>query len=199
MMEQGEMNIDLTEKEKEELLFVAREALASAVVQRTAPCDGNHQANGTDASRSLRSPGGVFVTLSQHGRLRGCIGTTRANEPLYRAVVELAVSAGIRDPRFSPLTEEELNETRIEISVLSTFRTVDDIGEIVIEEHGLYVSQRDRAGLLLPQVAVQYGWDREEFVEQCCRKAGLSPDAWKDDATEIMVFSAIVFGETEDG
>lgn len=188
--------IALTDGEKRELLTLARQAIASAAAGITSVetiVGGEYL-----PSASLEQSWGVFVTLKQGDALRGCIGSIKTEDPLYRAVVEAAISAAVRDPRFPPLTVGELEATDIEISVLSPFREVEDTEEIVVGTHGLYLRRGLQAGLLLPQVATEYGWEREEFLEQCCRKAGLERNAWRNGDTEIMIFSALVFGEERD-
>ncbi len=188
--------IALTDGEKRELLTLARQAIASAAAGITSVetiVGGEYL-----PSASLERSWGVFVTLKQGDALRGCIGSIKTEDPLYRAVVEAAISAAVRDPRFPPLTVGELEATDIEISVLSPFREVEDTEEIVVGTHGLYLRRGLQAGLLLPQVATEYGWEREEFLEQCCRKAGLERNAWRNGDTEIMIFSALVFGEERD-
>jgi len=118
--------------------------------------------------------------------------------PLYAAVAEMAQAAAFEDPRFAPLSEEELPEVDIEISVLSPTREISDLEEIKVGEHGLIVQQGMRKGLLLPQVATEYNWDRTTFLRHTCLKAGLPADAYKDKDTTIKVFSAQVFGEKEE-
>ena len=137
---------------------------------------------------------GVFVTLHTHGELRGCIGILESVPPLFQAAQECALSAARSDPRFSPITAGELPDVQIEISVLSPLETVQDIDSIVIGVHGLLLNHLGRRGLLLPQVAVERGWDREQFLEQVCRKAHLPTSAWKEGA-KIQRFSAFVFSE----
>jgi AmmeMemoRadiSam system protein A len=195
-MNREEDEIILTENEKAVLLSLARQAIIAAV-------GGTRDVDGVLSGREISEPAlnearGVFVTLKQNESLRGCIGTIHAEDALYRAVVESAISSAMRDPRFPPLTEEEIEETYIEISVLTPFRTVNELEEIEVGSHGLYVQKDHNAGLLLPQVATEWGWNRDEFLEQCCRKAGLNIDAWKEDDTEIMIFRAVVFRENID-
>ncbi len=186
----------LSIEEKELLLSLAREGISAAVC-------GVREVDEVLAGRSLDNPRlnrkmGVFVTLKEEGALRGCIGVIHPEEPLYRTVIEAAISSAVRDPRFFPLTEEEIGSTTIEISVLSQFRRVYDEEDIHVGEHGLLLRNGLNAGLLLPQVATEYGWNREEFLEQCCRKAGMGPGCWRENGTEIMIFSAWVFGEKDD-
>ena len=139
---------------------------------------------------------GAFVTLRKATRLRGCIGYVAPLYPLYRAVMECSIAAATQDPRFTPMILEELSETEIEISVLSPVETVKDLEDIQVGTHGLAISQKGRRGLLLPQVPVEYGWSRERFLEETCRKAGLSANAWQQGAT-IERFTAFVFAEGE--
>lgn len=142
---------------------------------------------------------GAFVTLHKNGNLRGCIGYIFPVKPLYQTVQEMAVAAAVDDPRFPPVRLEEMREIDIEISALTPLRRVRDITQIKVGTHGIYIKRGMNSGLLLPQVAVEYGWDREEFLAYTCQKAWLPPDAWKDEMTEIYIFSAQVFGEKEKG
>jgi len=142
----------------------------------------------------LTEPHGIFVSIHRQGELRGCIGNIHPAGPLYRSVAECAIAAAIGDPRFMPMMAAELDGVEFEISVLSPMQLVQDIREIEIGRHGLLVSKRNARGLLLPQVAEAYGWDRERFLQETCRKAGLGPEEWKEDAI-IQCFSALVFGE----
>jgi AmmeMemoRadiSam system protein A len=132
--------------------------------------------------------------LHVNGQLRGCIGRVDPDTPLYLAVEQLAVAAATRDPRFEPLRAEELPETRVEISVLSTLRDGKP-EEVEIGQHGLVITRGARRGLLLPQVAVEHKLDRERFLDETCAKAGLPPGAWKQDGTQLQLFTADVFHE----
>ena len=149
-----------------------------------------------DPALSRRS--GAFVTLKQHGELRGCIGHTWADLPLYQAVQQTAVSAATEDPRFSPLTAGELSGITsgitVEISVLSPFRRVIDVEEIAVGTHGLMIFKGGRRGLLLPQVPVEQGWDRGGYLNNLCLKAGMMVECWQEGAT-LYAFTALVFGE----
>jgi AmmeMemoRadiSam system protein A len=131
------------------------------------------------------------------GDLRGCIGSIHAVAPLYQAVSSCAISAAFRDPRFTPLRKDELGAVKIEISVMGPVVPVKDVDEVVVGRDGLIISRGSRAGLLLPQVAVEYGWDRDTFLSQTCVKAGLPSDSWRDPACRIERFAAEVFGEDE--
>ena len=142
---------------------------------------------------------GAFVTLSKNGRLRGCIGNVLGSGPLYLTVRDMAIASASRDPRFKPVEANELAEMEIEVSVLSKPRRVKNADEIELGKHGVIVSQGPfHQGLFLPQVAEETGWTKEQFLSQLCvQKAGLSADAWKDPKTELEVFTADVFSESD--
>lgn len=157
------------------------------------------------SSENLLEHRGVFVTLnkivgSSH-QLRGCIGIPLPLMPLAEAVVESAIDAALKDPRFSPVTLDEMDSIVVEVSVLTPPQPIrvskpeDYCKKIEVGKDGLIVSKGSRKGLLLPQVAVEWGWDAEEFLTQCCLKAWLPPDAWFDKDIEISKFQAIVFSE----
>lgn len=153
------------------------------------------------APPALADPGrhsGAFVTLEVEGDLRGCIGYPGATQPLDRVVAECAVAAATEDPRFSPLRRREMEALEIEISVLTPIVPVADVAEIEVGRDGLVVSDGRRRGLLLPQVAVEHGWNRDTFLAHTCLKAGLRTDAWKAGA-RISRFQAEVFSEREEG
>jgi len=141
----------------------------------------------------LKEKRGAFVSLHRHGQLRGCIGYIQAYKPLYQTISEMAVAAAFQDSRFSPLQKEEFKDLEIEISVLTPFKRITDINEIEVGKHGIYMVKVNHSGLLLPQVATEYGWDTKTFLENTCHKAGLDKDAWKDKDTEIYIFSADIF------
>jgi AmmeMemoRadiSam system protein A len=138
---------------------------------------------------------GAFTTLHLHGKLRGCIGYVIPTHSLYRTVAETAQAAAFEDPRFRPVTAEEAPELKLEISVLSPLQPIRP-EDVQVGVHGLVVSHGGRRGLLLPQVPVEWGWDRETFLAQTCLKAGLPPDAWLQGA-ELQAFTAEVFSEAE--
>jgi AmmeMemoRadiSam system protein B/AmmeMemoRadiSam system protein A len=179
----------LTEDDKKELLALARKSVEHIVrdqkmLQAREP-----------ASERLKNNGAAFVTLNKSGRLRGCIGSMEAVEPLYSTVIRMAAAAAAKDPRFSPVRPEELDDIHIEISVNTPLRPVSGPGEIVLGKHGVVVSKGMRRGVFLPQVAIETGWTKEEFLSNLCsHKAGLAPDAYKNDAS-LFVFTSIVFEE----
>jgi AmmeMemoRadiSam system protein A len=170
-----------TPPQRADLLTIARRAIRERV--RGLPLS-----NTSPEDPGLCAPGAAFVTLTRAGVLRGCIGYVHATQPLAEAVGHAAASAATGDPRFPSVTAAELAEIRIEISVLSPLRRVTDAAEIQVGIHGLHISQDDRHGLLLPQVATEFDWDREMFLRQTCMKAGLPPDAWRHGA-EMQVFT----------
>jgi AmmeMemoRadiSam system protein B/AmmeMemoRadiSam system protein A len=145
------------------------------------------------SSERLKAPGAAFVTLKKCGELRGCIGHVIAQIPLYRTVADMARAAAFQDPRFTPVTKGEFKELSFEISVMSPLQRISDPKQVQVGKHGLIIRKGGASGLLLPQVATEYGWDREAFLENTCRKAGLPSDAWKEKDAEIYVFSAEVF------
>jgi AmmeMemoRadiSam system protein A len=182
--------VTLTDDHRQTLLAIAWQSIA-AVLEGRAPA-----VNAAALDETLRSPAGAFVTLRTHdGDLRGCIGTIRAVEPLHKAVASSAVSAAFRDPRFPPLHPGELERLELEISVMGPIEPVTNIEEIEVSRDGLIISRGERTGLLLPQVAGEYGWDRQTFLDQTCLKAGLPRGAWRSEECRIEKFSAIVFGE----
>ena len=173
----------LTADDTEELLRLARQAVASAVYE-TSPPDSDR------ASRALRVRRGAFVTLKVKGQMRGCLGSVESSTPLVEQVVRMAVAAAIRDPRFEAVTGSELNDLAIEISVLGPLRPCDEEELIQVGVHGLVIRKGDRSGILLPQVASENGWDRQTFLKQVCLKAGLPPEAWRDSASSLYTFEA---------
>lgn len=183
--------IELDPGEEEELIGISRESVQKAVAGIEMEWDA------TNASASLLKKAAVFVTIKKRGQLRGCVGSIVPVQSLGAAVASAARSAAMKDPRFTPVEERELAELRFEISVLSPFRRINDVRQVMVGKHGLWIERGRRQGLLLPQVATDYSWDRVTFLEQTCLKAGLENDAWKDDDTEIYVFSATVFGEPD--
>ena len=177
---------DLTKEEKRVLHDIARRAIEEAARGKPVPeCTVEFQA--------LIEKRGAFVTLKKRGQLRGCIGCIKGVKPLYKIVGEMAVAAAFHDPRFRPVTETELRDLEIEISVLTPLKRIRDVEEIEVGKHGIFIQRESHSGLLLPQVATEYGWDRKTFLERCCLKARLPKDAWQDEKTRIYAFSAEVF------
>jgi AmmeMemoRadiSam system protein A len=172
-------------EERNLLLSLAHRAIESALQGRSLDL--------TAPSEHLAEPRGAFTTLHLLGKLRGCIGHVFPTQSLYRTVADTARSAAFDDPRFNPVTSEEAPGLKIEISVLSPLRPIAP-EEVVVGRHGLVVTAGGRRGLLLPQVPVEWGWDRTAFLEQTCMKAGLPPDAWLRGA-ELLGFTAEIFGE----
>ncbi|GAB4543083.1 MAG: AmmeMemoRadiSam system protein A [Anaerolineae bacterium] len=179
----------LSEAEKEKLLHIARETLTGYLKNGVIP-------EYTPEAPGLLQKVAAFVTLRRRdGELRGCIGRVEVSQPLYRTVQDCAISAATNDYRFPPVTAAELDDILIEISVLSPFRLIESPDEIEVGRHGLLIRRGVRVGLLLPQVASDRGWDRDEFLRAICMKAGLPGDAWRD--ADLYVFTAEVFEEEE--
>ena len=141
----------------------------------------------------LKENRGAFVTIKKKGELRGCIGNIEGHGPLYKTVGEMAEAAAFQDPRFMPVTEREVSDLEYEISVLTPFKKIKEVNEIEVGKHGIYIKKGWSSGLLLPQVATEYGWDRQTFLEHTCLKAGLPSSAWRDQNAEIFIFSADIF------
>ena len=180
----------LTPSQRTRLLSIARISIES-VLEGVRP-----HIDETALDPELIRPSGAFVSLHTHeGDLRGCIGTIHPVAPLCHAVSSNAINAAFRDPRFYPLEREELPRVHIEISVMSPIEVVTDVGTILIGRDGLIITRGSRAGLLLPQVASEYGWDAETFLAHTCQKAGLPRDAWQHPDCRIERFSAEVFSE----
>ncbi|MDD5491880.1 MAG: AmmeMemoRadiSam system protein B [bacterium] len=179
----------INKSQQQELLKIARKTIESYIASGTVP-----DFKITDPS--LKEKRGVFVTLNKKHQLRGCIGYIMPIEPLYQAVSKMAIEAATGDPRFPPVTKEELSQLEIEISVLTVPERVKDPAEIILGTHGVIVRKGGCGGVFLPQVAVETGWSKEEFLnELCSQKAGLPEDAWKNKDTELYIFSAQVFKE----
>lgn len=180
----------LTMEEKDSLLRLARDTIKEYLVNAM-------KAPLPEARGVLAEKCGAFVTLHKDGELRGCIGNMIGYRPLIETIQEMAIAAATEDPRFTQVRSDELNEIDIEISVLSPLIKIKDVSEIIVGTHGILMRRGMQQGVLLPQVATEWGWDRDEFLRNTCRKAGLPSDAWKDPKTVIEIFSAEVFGEKE--
>jgi AmmeMemoRadiSam system protein A len=165
------------------LLRAARDAIEAAVHGRS-----ERRASDEDTP-ALRRSGAAFVTLRlTNGELRGCIGELEARRPLVDSVRSCAIGAALRDPRFAPVSRAELDDLRIAISVLTPATPVQGPSEVEIGRHGVIVERGSLRGVLLPEVAPEQGWDAETFVAYTCKKAGLTPDAWREAATRLCVF-----------
>ncbi len=180
----------LNAQQRATLLQVARESIEAAMQRRVDPPHSDDPA--------LLERRAVFVTIRKLGELRGCIGTVEPAQPLLQAVADMAREAALNDFRFDPVTPQEVADLDLEISVLTLPCRVTDVEEIEVGTHGLIVEQGPCRGLLLPQVPVEWGWDREQFLAHTCVKAGLPRDAWQRGA-KLFCFSAEVFGEAEEG
>ncbi len=180
---------EYSEQERKQLLRIAHQSirarLQSEELKVSAP------------SPHLAEERGVFTTLHLGGQLRGCIGYVIATSPLYEAVIETASAAAFEDPRFMPVNAQEAEHLQIEISVLSPMFPIQP-EDVEVGKHGLLVSFQGRRGLLLPQVPVEWGWNREQFLSETCRKAGLPMDMWRRGA-QFEAFTAEVFGEQSPG
>jgi AmmeMemoRadiSam system protein A len=178
--------LQLTDAEKHRLLELARSALEETVRY-------GKMAEAVEPAEALRTPCGAFVTLYKGRRLRGCIGHIEALRPLCVTVRECARAAALDDPRFEPVSPAELPSLRLEISILSPLVDIAP-QQVEVGRHGLLISRGAQRGLLLPQVAVEWNWDREQFLEETCLKAGLPPEAWQHGA-RIQAFTAQVLKE----
>jgi MEMO1 family protein len=171
----------LTGEEKKELLVLANKAVTDYVTNGKTP-EVDMQ------NRKFKTDGAVFVTIKKNGDLRGCIGHVQPVMSLYKSVINNAIAASSGDPRFPPMTKEELKDIDIEISILSPLNPVKDIKDIQIGKHGLVIRKGVHSGLLLPQVAGELGWDRDAYLKNLCAKAGLPEYAWRD--AELYTFTA---------
>jgi AmmeMemoRadiSam system protein A len=192
------MDFSIDPQERGILLAAARETIAAELEGRKA----SYKEPPKTANSALNQPCGAFVSLHLTGaggrNLRGCIGRMTANLPLLETVRLMAREAAFGDPRFPPLRAEELPRLHIEISALSPMEVCPDPMQVKVGVHGLYIRNGGRSGVLLPQVPVEQGWNLNEYLEYICVKAGLPPGSWKAAGTELLTFTAIVFGEGEE-
>jgi AmmeMemoRadiSam system protein B/AmmeMemoRadiSam system protein A len=180
---------NLSEKDKEDLLLVARNTINEYIRSDNMP-----DVDASGFSTALREHCGAFVSLYKDHRLRGCIGRFKVTEPLYKVVQQMAVASATQDYRFPRVEETEIEDLRIEISVLTPMRKIDSIDEIMMGKHGIYIKKGSASGTFLPQVGTQTGWTVEEFLGHCAQdKARIGWDGWKD--AEVYVYEALVFGE----
>ena len=182
----------LDRSDQRQLLAIARRAIEAAVCREatvdlaTAP-----------PSAALTEPAAAFVTIHEHGQLRGCIGLMSFETPLWRNVREAARAAALDDPRFLPIDESELPSLELEVSVLDPPVELPDPSGFVAGRHGIVVQRGMRRALLLPQVATEMGWGERQMLEAVCRKANLPADAWRDASTRLLVFESACFGESD--
>jgi len=180
------ISLGLNPEEKNTLRQIAQQVI-------TARLKGERPLRSDILTETLKEKRGAFVSLHSRGELRGCIGRIQPHQPLHQVVEEMALAAAFEDPRFSPLTPQELKDLELEISVLTPLQRVKDVQEIEIGKHGLYIKKGFYSGLLLPQVATERQWKPLTFLEETCRKAGLPRNAWKEKDAEIYLFSADIF------
>ena len=200
------MNFTITAEEKKALLAEARETIAAKLEKRQPQyrLELSLQKAVEEGSSSLSKPCGAFVTLhvkDSRGtqNLRGCIGRMIASTPLEKTVKTMAIEAAFGDPRFPPLEAAEFPNIVIEISALSPMELCPDPRSVQVGVHGLYLIHRGRAGVLLPQVPVEQGWDLDEYLDYICVKAGLPPRSYEAPGAELYTFTAVVFGEADKG
>ena len=173
----------ITEKQKQELLRLAKNTIIEFVGKARVP-------EYTTEDPMLQANGATFVTINRNHMLRGCIGNINPDKPLYRSVVQNAVSACSRDPRFRPMTSEELKDMSVEVTILSPLEPLADTSLLKVGTHGIFLTSGNASGILLPQVATEYGWDEKTFLEQVSIKAGLPKDAWKEKGTRLYIYTA---------
>jgi len=178
----------LNKDQQQKLLKIARTTIAEYM--RT-----GEKARVQETDPALNEQQGAFVTLHINGELRGCIGNIIGDAPLAQTIANMAVEAGFGDPRFNSLQDNELDKIDIEISVMSPLEKIKDPEKIEPGKHGILLRKGFNSGLLLPQVATEYNWGREEFLDHTCLKAGLKEGEWHTPGVEIYIFSAEVFGE----
>lgn len=182
-------DLELSSKQQQRLLEIAKLAVENYIKKGKIL---KIEENDKDLNESL----GVFITLKKDEELRGCIGTFKSEIPLYENVVEMAIAAATQDPRFNSVEEDELNYLKYEISVLNSLKKVDSYKDVEIGKHGVQIKKGSQSGVFLPQVATENNWNRDEFLSiLCSQKADLPSDCWKDNETEIYVFTAQVFGD----
>jgi AmmeMemoRadiSam system protein A len=194
LLDAMDFSAEYSADERRWLLRLAQLSIRSAITGKPLRSTAELTQNTTP---HLREPRGAFTTLHENGELRGCIGFVMAVAPLDQTIRETAQAAATEDPRFPPVTEAELDSLQLEISVLSPMFEIAP-EDVVVGRHGLMVTYGGRRGLLLPQVAPEWGWDRKTFLEQTCRKAGLPVEVLKQGA-KLEAFTAEVFGEAEPG
>lgn len=178
----------LSDASRRYLIELARRSISlkldNADLPRTPPTD-----------PALLEPRGAFVTLKTMTKLRGCIGRMESDRPLWETVATMARASAFEDPRFPPVTKDELDGISVEISILTPFERLENPESLEVGKHGLLIEKGFNRGVLLPQVAVDHGWSAEEFLANVCLKASLPLDAWRHPEARLYVFSALVIEE----
>ena len=180
--------IMLSKAEAAKLLKIARNAITHQILNETYNLKPREE-------RSINIHSGCFVTIKQNGNLRGCIGNFQSQQPLYQEVATMAVAAASQDPRFPPMNTDDLGNFNLEITILSPLEKIEDTDKIEVGTHGIYIIKGFNRGVLLPQVATEYGWDKKTFLQQTCIKAGLPDNSWQHQETEIYIFSGQIIHE----
>jgi AmmeMemoRadiSam system protein A len=188
--------IELNAHQQKSVLALARRTIRQYLDSKTLPVPDMEK---EFPDPVFREKCGAFVTLHINTQLRGCIGYITGVKNIPDTIVDMARSSAFKDPRFPPLRPQEFDKIDIEVSIMSPLEDVKDVKEIVVGRDGLIISSGYQSGLLLPQVATEYGWDTGQFLEHTCFKAGMPGDAWRKPGVKIQKFSAQVFGEKEEG
>ena len=178
----------LSKSEATELLKIARYAITQQIKNEAYNPEPREE-------KALNMHSGCFVTIKQNGHLRGCIGNFQSQQPLFQEVATMAVAAASQDPRFPPMNRNELDNFTLEITILSPLEKIDNTDQIEVGTHGIYIIKGFNRGVLLPQVATEYGWDKETFLRQTCVKAGLPENSWQQPDAEIYIFSGQIIHE----
>jgi len=184
--------VGLTEEEGELALSLARRALVKAIALK--------EDEPVPLPPVFREQRGVFVTLKRNGELRGCIGFPHPVYALEKALRSAAIAAATEDPRFPPVSPDELGDLTIEVTVLTpperlSCEASERHRAVEVGRHGIIIAGFGCQGLLLPQVATEYGWESATFLDHTCMKAGLPPGCWTREDTEVMVFEGQIFTE----
>jgi len=178
-------------KEKDFLFSIAKTSIQEKLVEKK-----SYEPDENKIPDKLKNNWGAFVTLKIDGRLKGCIGRFISDDPLFKVVQKSALSSAFEDPRFTPITRKEFEKAEIEITVLGQLKKINDINEIIIGKHGIYIKQDFRSGTMLPQVATESGWSVEEFLGYTSRdKAGIGWDGWRN--AEIFIYEGLVLKEND--
>ena len=180
-------NVD--ETTGQELLRIARQTVSSRLLKGSPP-------TWNEGDPGLKQPAGAFVTIRRDGHLRGCIGNFDATMPIAVMVMDMARAAAFQDPRFEPVAAEELDLLRFDISILGPRFPIRP-EEVIVGTHGLNITRGRRRGVLLPQVPVEWGWDRETFLDEVCLKAGLPEGTWREPDVLLEAFTAVVLREED--